>query len=110
MRNLKGNFNEIARLNAVLCDGASPSRQSVLKSEVSDIDKRLSNVSIRLNAKLADLESAIVRWKEYYKRLSNFYDWLNAKESKLNEIVQCKQDAPENQLKKSEVFVILQAI
>lgn len=93
----------MTKLNALLADGASRERQAPLKGEMTDIDKRLDSVSHRLNAKLSDLESTIAKWTEYYKRLNNFCDWLNEKESKLNEIYENKQDTPEVQLQKAEV-------
>ena len=91
------------KLNAVLAESASRERQGPLKGEVSDIDKRLQNVSVRLNAKLADLEGTIAKWSDYYKRLNNFSDWLNQKESSLNQVYEEKKDLPEEQLSKAEV-------
>ena len=103
LNKLKGSLNEMTKLNALLCEGASRERQGPLKGEMTDIDKRLDSVAHRLNAKLADLEMTIAKWNEYYKRLNNFCDWLNEKECKLNEVYENKQETPENQLKKSEV-------
>lgn len=91
------------KLNAALAEGASRERRGPLKTEMSDIDKRLENVSVRLNAKLADLEATIAKWSEYYKRLNNFCDWLNVKETRLNEVYENKRDLPEQQLTKAEV-------
>ena len=91
------------KLNTALCDGASRERKAPLKGEMTEIDKRLDNVSVRLNSKLADLEAAIAKWTEYYKRLNHFCDWLNEKETKLNEVYEKKSDAPEEQLTKAKV-------
>ena len=93
----------MTKLNALLADGASRERRSPLKSEMTDIDKKLENISHRLNAKLSDLESTIAKWSEYYKRLNSFCEWLNEKETKLNEIYENKRDSPETQLQKAEV-------
>ena len=103
---LKGSIDEMSKLNAALCEGASRERQGPLKGEMADIDKRLDSVAQRLNAKLADLEVAIAKWTEYYKRLNNFCEWLNEKESKLNEVFENKEDTPENQLQKAEVWFV----
>lgn len=91
------------KLNAVLAEGASRERKGPLKVEISEIDKRLDNVSTRLNAKLADLEATIAKWTEYYKRLSNFCEWLNTKESNLNDVFENKSAQPEEQLDKANV-------
>ncbi|CAL1544282.1 unnamed protein product [Lymnaea stagnalis] len=102
LNKLKGSLTEMTKLNALLADGASRERQGPLKGEMTDIDKKLESVSHRLNAKLSDLEATIAKWSEYYKRLNNFCDWLNEKETKLNEIYDNKQDSPDTQLKKAE--------
>nr|KAG5692778.1 hypothetical protein BaRGS_009394 [Batillaria attramentaria] len=104
LNKLKGSLNEMTKLNALLCEGASRERQGPLKGEMTDIDKRLDSVAHRLNAKLADLEMTIAKWSEYYKRLNNFCDWLNEKETKLNDVYDNKQETPENQLKKAEAI------
>ncbi|KAK7104412.1 hypothetical protein V1264_019133 [Littorina saxatilis] len=104
LNKLKGSLNEMTKLNALLCEGASRERQGPLKGEMSDMDKRLDGVAHRLNAKLGDLEMTIAKWGEYYKRLNNFGDWLNEKEGKLNDVYDNKQETPENQLKKSEAI------
>ncbi|XP_035824390.1 nesprin-1 [Aplysia californica] len=102
LNKLKGSLSEMTKLNSLLAEGASRERQGPLKSEMTDIDKKLENISHRLNAKLVDLESTIAKWSEYYKRLNSFCDWLNEKETKLNEIYENKQDSPETQLQKAE--------
>ncbi|XP_025103982.1 nesprin-1-like isoform X4 [Pomacea canaliculata] len=104
LNKLKGSLNEMTKLNALLCEGASRERQGPLKGEMSDIDRRLESVAHRLNAKLADLEMTIAKWNEYYKRLNNFCDWLNEKEAKLTEVYENKKETPENQLKKAEAI------
>lgn len=91
------------KLNEALCSGASRERRGPLKGEMTDIDKRLDSVSVRLNAKLGDLESTIAKWTEYYQRLHHFCDWLNEKEAKLNEVYENKSDSPEQQLEKAKV-------
>ena len=103
LNKLKGSLSEMTKLNALLCEGASRERQGPLKGEMTDIDQRLDGVGRRLNAKLSDLEMTIAKWSEYYKRLNNFCDWLNEKESKLNEVYENKKETPENQLRKAEV-------
>ena len=70
---------------------------------MTDIDKRLDNVSVRLNAKLGDLEATIAKWTEYYKRLNHFCDWLNQKEDKLNDVYEDKTSSPEEQLDQARV-------
>lgn len=100
---LKGSINDMQKLNAVLAEGASRERKGPLKVEISEIDKRLDNVSTRLNAKLADLEATIAKWTEYYKRLNNFCEWLNTKESNLNDVFENKSAQPEEQLDKANV-------
>ena len=105
LNKLKGSLTEMTKLNAILAEGASRERQTPLKGEMTDIDKKLENVAYRLNAKLTDLEATIAKWNEYYKRLNNFCDWLNEKEAKLAEIYDNKQDTPEEQLQKAEVFI-----
>ncbi|KAL8590280.1 hypothetical protein ACOMHN_006396 [Nucella lapillus] len=102
LNKLKGSVGQMTKLNAVLCEGASRERQGPLKGEMKDIDRRLDGVADRLNAKLADLEMAIAKWNEYYKCLNNFCDWLNQEEAKLNEVLENKEDSPEEQLRKSE--------
>uniref|UniRef100_A0A2C9KCB0 Calponin-homology (CH) domain-containing protein n=1 Tax=Biomphalaria glabrata TaxID=6526 RepID=A0A2C9KCB0_BIOGL len=102
LNKLKGSLNEMTKLNALLADGASRERQGPLKGEITDIDRKLESVSHRLNAKLSDLEATITKWSEYYKRLNNFCDWLNEKETKLNEVYENKQDSPDTQLQKAE--------
>ncbi|GFR66525.1 nesprin-1, partial [Elysia marginata] len=104
LNKLKGSLTEMTKLNALLAEGASRERQAPLKGEMTDIDKKLENVSYRLNAKLTDLEATIAKWNEYYKRLNNFCDWLNEKEAKLAEIYDNKQDSPEEQLQKAELL------
>ncbi|XP_041351119.1 nesprin-1-like [Gigantopelta aegis] len=104
LNKLKGSLSEMQKLNSVLAESASRERQGPLKGEVSDIDKRLQNVSVRLNAKLADLEGTIAKWSDYYKRLNNFNDWLNQKESNLNQVYEEKKDLPEEQLSKAETI------
>ncbi|KAL3874933.1 hypothetical protein ACJMK2_037885 [Sinanodonta woodiana] len=104
LKKLKGSLNEMQKLNAILCEGASRERRGPLKGEMTDIDKRLENVSVRLNAKLADLEATIAKWTEYYKRLNNFCDWLNEKEQKLNEVYENKNDTPDQQLEKANAI------
>ena len=103
LNKLKGSLGEVQKLNAILCEGASRERRGPLKGEMTDIDKRLDNVSVRLNAKLADLESTIAKWTEYYKRLNHFCDWLNEKEEKLNEVYEDKTSTPEEQLDQARV-------
>ncbi|XP_076463750.1 muscle-specific protein 300 kDa-like isoform X7 [Babylonia areolata] len=104
LHKLKGSVGEMTKLNTALCEGASRERQGPLKGEVTDMDRRLDSVGERLNAKLADLEMAIAKWNEYYKRLNNFCDWLNQQEAKLTEVLDNKQDTPDEQLKKSEAI------
>ncbi|KAK6181528.1 hypothetical protein SNE40_009363 [Patella caerulea] len=99
---LKSSLGEMQKLNSLLCEGASRERQGPLKGEISDIDVKLENVSKRLNAKLADLETTIAKWSEYYKRLSHFCDWLNEREANLNEVYENKHDSPEQKLNKAE--------
>ena len=103
LNKLKSSLSDMQKLNAALCEGASRERKGPLKGEMTDIDKRLDNVSVRLNAKLADLEATIAKWTEYYKRLNHFCDWLNEKEAKLNEVYENKTDSPETQLTKAKV-------
>lgn len=93
------------KLNELLCEGASRERKGPLKGEITDIDKRLGGVSIRLNAKLSDLEATIAKWSEYYKRLNNFCDWLYVKETDLNEVYENTQDLPDQQLSKAKVKI-----
>ena len=73
---------------------------------MTDIDKRLDNVSVRLNAKLGDLEATIAKWTEYYKRLNHFCDWLNQKEDKLNDVYEDKTSSPEEQLDQARVSLL----
>ncbi|KAL5008450.1 hypothetical protein ScPMuIL_014031 [Solemya velum] len=101
---LKSSLSEMQKLNALLCEGASRERQGPLKGEMTDIDKRLDNVSLRLNAKLTDLEATIAKWTEYYKRLNNFCDWLNGRETKLSDVYEDKQHTPEEQLMKAKTI------
>lgn len=105
MNKLKGSLAEVQKLNNILCEGASRERRGPLKGEMTDIDKRLDNVSVRLNAKLADLEATIAKWTEYYKRLNHFCDWLNEKEEKLNDVNENKTSSPEEKLDQSKVFL-----
>jgi SMC interacting uncharacterized protein involved in chromosome segregation len=107
LNKLKGSLNEVQKLNAILCEGASRERRGPLKGEMTDIDKRLDNVSVRLNAKLADLEATIAKWTEYYKRLTHFCDWLNEKEEKLNYVYENKTSTPEDQLEQAKVCLVL---
>ncbi|ESO86156.1 hypothetical protein LOTGIDRAFT_167389 [Lottia gigantea] len=102
LNKLKGSLSEMQKLNSLLCEGASRERQGPLKAEVSDIDVKLDNIAKRLNAKLADLETTISKWAEYYKRLNHFCDWLNERESNLNEVYENKGDSPEQKLEKAE--------
>ncbi|KAK3089398.1 hypothetical protein FSP39_003323 [Pinctada imbricata] len=104
LNKLKSSLSDMQKLNAALCEGASRERKGPLKGEMSDIDKRLDNVSVRLNAKLADLEATIAKWTEYYKRLNQFCNWLNEKEAKLNEVYENKTDSPETQLGKAQAI------
>lgn len=103
MNKLKGSLSDMQRLNEALCSDASRERRGPLKGEMTDMDKRLENVSVRLNAKLNDLEATIAKWTEYYKRLNHFCDWLNEKEAKLNNVYENKSDSPEQQLEKAKV-------
>lgn len=103
-------MSEVTNLNAHLAEGASHGRQAPLKSEMTEISKRLDKISHRLNTKLTDLEATIFKWSEYYKRLNNFCDWLNEKEERLNEVYENKQDSPEVQLQKAEVSVVYQHV
>ena len=103
LNKLKSSLSDMQKLNEALCSGASRERRGPLKGEMTDIDKRLDSVSVRLNAKLGDLESTIAKWTEYYKRLNHFCDWLNEKEAKLNEVYENKSDSPEQQLDKAKV-------
>lgn len=95
------------KLNAVLAESASRERKGPLKVEISEIYKRLDNVSNRLNAKLADLEATIAKWTEYYKRLNNFCEWLNKKETNLNDVYENKSVQPEEQLEKANVSILI---
>jgi len=103
LNKLKNSLGEVQKLNAILAEGASRERQGPLKGEMTDIDKRLDNVAVRLNAKLQDLEATIAKWTEYYKRLNHFCDWLNEKEEKLNAVHDNKTNTPEEKLEQAKV-------
>ncbi|BFZ08024.1 hypothetical protein BsWGS_11063 [Bradybaena similaris] len=99
---LRSHLAQVAQLNRALVEGTSQHRQAPLRSEITDMNCRLENISHRADAKVTDLEASHGKWSEYYKRLHHFCDWLNEKESMLNEVYENKLDSPESQLQKAE--------
>lgn len=106
MTKLRSHLTQVAQLNKALVEETSQHRKAPLRSEITDIDARLENISHRADAKVTDLEATHGKWSEYYKRLNHFCDWLNEKESMLNEVYENKLDSPESQLQKAEVSML----
>ena len=79
-------MEELRHLNSGLQYQASDTRKLSLENEQNELEERLQHVHQALLEKVQDLSTGDEQWRTFYHGLNYFGDWLDTKETELNQI------------------------